>query len=487
MDIARITGKASALLTLRKVWAGVLNLFVISYLARILTKADFGLMSISWSLILIIDNLGPSSIGDFLVYKRNNSDEIINSAFWLNLFLIIVIGTIIVLLAPFWANYYNNDAIKYLIYILAIGLIGKIFEIIPTAILKNKLDYKPIIIIQTITGTLSQISQLALAIIGLGVYSLAIPYAIFQTIIGIYLFIKVKPSIKLNFGIFHWKEILNYIRYLVGSKLLSRISMDGDSLIMGKTLGIIAVGVYNISGNLSNLFNQNLMPILEDVSLPVFSRYNLQRTVLRKQYLYVTRLISLFLTPVYFILIVFAPIIINSLYGNKWDDAVLPLQILCVFSLIRSISYPTSTLYNALGKPKIEFYFTLIFTPLFLLFVWLFSLKGLVVACVTITVLRIISSTYHIVRAGNLVNLSLVDFIKEIRHLIIPNILVSALYVSILQFIHNLNVKYLMMLFYIPITYFITYKLYKKNILKDYLLIFRLFPRLNFIRVRLSA
>lgn len=487
MDIARITGKASALLTLRKVWAGVLNLFVISYLARILTKADFGLMSISWSLILIIDNLGPSSIGDFLVYKRKNNDEIVNSAFWLNLLLISVIATIIVLFAPFWATYYNNITIKYLIYILAVGLIGKVFEIIPTAILKNKLDYKPIIIIQTITGTLSQISQLALAIIGLGVYSLAIPYAIFQTIIGIYLFIIVKPRIKPSLGIFHWKEIISYIRYLVGSKLLTRVSMDGDSLIMGKTLGIIAVGVYNISGNLSNLFNQNLMPILEDVSLPVFSRYNAHKTVLRKQYLYVTRLISLLLTPIYFILIIFAPVIINSLYGSKWNDAVLPLQILCVFSLIKSISYPTTTLYNALGKPKIEFYFTLIFTPLFLLFVWIFSLKGLVVACITITILRILSSTYHIIRAGRLINLSLIDFIKEVRHLVIPNLLLSILYVSILQFIHNLNVKYLMMLFYIPGTYFITYKLYKKNILKDYLLIFKLFPRLSFIRTRLNA
>jgi len=488
MDIARITGKASALLTIRKIWAGVLNLFVISYLARILNKADFGLMSISWSLILIIDNLGPSSIGDFLVYKKKaGGEEIINSAFWLNLFLIVLIGTIVVLLAPFWATYYNSITIKYLIYILAIGLVGKIFEIIPTAILKTRLDYKPIIIIQTITGTLSQMSQLALAIIGLGVYSLAIPYAIFQTIIGVYLFIKVKPRIKLNLGTFYWKEILTYIRYLVGSKLLTRISMDGDSLIMGKTLGITAVGVYNISGNLSNLFNQNLMPILEDVSLPVFSKYNTQQAVLRKQYVYITRLISLFLTPVYFILILFAPVIITSLYGTKWNDAVLPLQILCVFSLVRSISYPTTTLYNALGKPKIEFYFTLIFTPLFLFFVWLFSFEGLVVACITITVMKIISSSYHIIRAGKLVNLSLADFIKEIRHIIVPNILLSILYVSILQFIHNLNVKYLMILFYIPCSYFISYKLYKKNILKDYLLIFKLFPRLNFIRVRLNA
>ncbi|MGN6567675.1 MAG: oligosaccharide flippase family protein, partial [Flavipsychrobacter sp.] len=338
-----------------------------------------------------------------------------------------------------------------------------------------------------ITGTLSQMSQLALAIIGFGVYSLAIPYAVFQTIIGIYLFIAVRPKIKFKFGAARWKEMFKYIRYLVGNRLLMRISMDGDSLIMGKTLGIVTVGVYNISGNLSNLFNQNLMPILEDVSLPVFSKYNAQKAVLRKQYLYVTRIISLFLTPVYFILMVFAPVIINTLYGSKWNDAVLPLQVLCVFSLLKSITYPTTTLYNALGKSKIEFYFTLIFTPLFLFFVWLFSFKGLVAACIAITIMKIISSTYHIIRAGQLINLSLAGFIKEVRHILIPNLMLSSVYTVVLLFLHNLNVKYLMILFYIPCSYFISYKLYRKNILKDYLLIFRLFPRLNFIRVRLNA
>ncbi|MBS1689455.1 MAG: hypothetical protein JSS96_12075 [Bacteroidetes bacterium] len=101
--------------------------------------------------------------------------------------------------------------------------------------------------------------------------------------------------------------------------------------------------------------------------------------------------------------------------------------------------------------------------------------------------LKIISSTYHIIRAGRLVNLSLSGFIKEVKHILIPNLLLSVLYAGILLFIHNLNVKYLMILFYIPCSYFISYKLYKKNILKDYLLIFRLFPRLNFIRVKLNA
>ena len=488
MDIARVTGKASALLILRKVWAGILNLFVISYLARILNKSDFGLFSISWSFILIIDNLGPSSIGDYLVYRKDDGNEdIVNSAFWLNCLLLLLVGTIILILGPYWAKYYNNITIKYLINILAIGLIGKIFEIIPTAILKRNLDYKPIIIIQTITGTLSQMSQLALAIIGLGVYSLAIPYAVFQLIVGIYLFIVVRPKIHLNIGAKYWKEIFVYIRYLIGSKLLTRISMDGDSLIVGKTLGLTMLGVYNISSNLSNLFNQNLMPILEDVSLPVFSKYNTQTLALRRQYLYITRLVSLFLTPIYFILIIFAPTIITSLYGTKWMDAILPLQILCVYSLIRSISYPTTVLYNALGKPKIEFYFTLIFTPIFLLLIWLFSFKGLVATCIVITVMKILSSTYHIIRSGNLISLSPGKFFKELKHVIIPNVLLGILYISVLQFIHNLNVKYLMILFYIPSIYFISYALYRKNILKDYLLVFKLFPGLNFIRVRLNA
>ncbi|MBA3827751.1 MAG: oligosaccharide flippase family protein [Taibaiella sp.] len=477
------TGNIGTLLLLRKLWAGVLNIFIISFIARLLDKSDFGLLVVSGVFISFMDTLGPASIGEYLIYYDDKEKPgVINSAFWLNLFIHVIIICITIILAPYWAHYYNNDKIKYMTYLLAAGFFGSIFSAIPTAMLKKRMDFKPVIFIQAITGTLFQLTQLALAIIGFGVYSLAIPTAIFPLVAGIYLFYKARPAIKLNFGTKYWVEIIRYIRYSIGSKILSRLSNDGDSLIIGKMTGLAALGVYNISSKLSNLLNQNIMPILDDVSMPLFVKNNTKYTIIRKQFLYVIRVTSLFLTPFYFLLIIFAPIIITSLYGEKWVDAILPLQILCICSLVKTISYPTATLFYALGKPKIDFYTTLIYAPVFLLLVWIFSQKGLIAACIVIAALRIVNTMYYIYKSGSLISLTFFNFFSEIKHLVIANLLLGGLTLVTLHFLHNLNLKYLMMVFYMPSAYFLTYLLYKKRMLKDYLLIYKFFPALNFIR-----
>jgi len=481
MQIGQKAGRAGALLFTRKVWAGILNLFVISYLARVLDKEDFGLISIA-AVFTEIMNITWLGVGDFLIYKNKGKDiHIISAVFWLNFFLILLIISILIFSAPYLAYYYHNEKIKSVIYILTIGYTGIILSNVPQALLKSDFDFKPIIIAQTVTGTLSQLSQLGLAIMGFGVYSLAIPGALFPIVSGIYLLIKVKPKIKLNIEIAHWKEIIAYIRFIIGSKLLGRFAADGDSLIIGKTLGLTSLGVYNIASRFSNLLNQNLMPILEDVSFPLFVKYNQNNSIVRKQFLYVTRLTSILLIPFYVLLILFAPLIITTLCGDKWYDAVLPLRILCMFSLVESVTYSTGILYNALGKPKIKFYFTLIFTPIFLVLVWIFSAQGLVLACIVVTVLKMINFVYHVYRAGRIINLTIFNFLKEIQHILIPNILLAIVYFSILYFLHNINVKYLMMVMYMPAIYLITFRLYKKDMLKDYLLVCKVFP---FIKVR---
>lgn len=478
------TGNIGILLLLRKMWAGLLNVFIISFLARILDKSDFGLFAVSGIFISFIDTLGPASMGEYLIFCDTEKKGILNSAFWLNLLIQFIVVSIALFAAPYWAVYYNNEKIKYLVYILSCSFAANIFATIPMAVLKKNLNFQPIIMIQAITGTLFQLTQLGLAIMGYGVYSLAIPSAIFPLIAGIYLFIKATPPIRLIPDTRYWKEMLSYMRFSIGSKILSRFSTDGDSLIIGKITGLTALGVYNISSKLSNLLNQNIMPILDDVSMPLFVKNSSRQALIKKQFLYIIRVTSLFLTPFYFLLIIFASVIITRLYGNKWVDAIHPLQILCICALIKTISYPTSTLYYALGKPRIDFYSILIYTPIFLAVVWIFSYYGLIAACIAITVMRVLQTLFYIYKAGGLITINIATFIQETKHIIISNLLLSILYITALHFLHNHILKYLMMIFYIPAIYAITYMLYKKKLFKDYLLMFKFFPALNFLRYK---
>jgi len=476
LQAAQKAGQAGALLFFRKVLAGILNIVVIAYLAHILDKEDFGLISIATVFTELL-NITWLCVGDYLVYKNKKAEtDIIGAVFWLNAFLIILIISILVFIAPYISMYYHNEKIKYIIYILSVGYTGIILSNVPQALLKSNLDFKPILISLTITGILSQLSQLALASMGFGVYSMAIPGAVFPIVSGIYLFVKVKPAIGFNLQLRRWKEIITYTRFIIASKVLGRVATDGDSIIISKTLGLGTLGIYNIAGRFSNFINQSTMPILEDISLPLFVKYNDNNNIVRKQFVYIIRLTSLLLTPFYCIIILFAPLIIHILCGDKWMDAVLPLRILCIFSIFESVIYATGAIYNALGKPEIKFQFALLYTPVFLILVWFFSYKGLVTTCIIITVLRMINFTYNIYRAGKMIDLSLYSFIKEIKHIIIPNIIMSIVCIMMIYTLHNNIVVYLMLIVYVPAIIAITYTFYRKNIIQDYLLFTKVFP-----------
>ena len=100
-DISRKAGTAGISLFFRKAWGGFLNLFVMAYLARVLSPEDFGLVAISNTLIGFMQVFGNAGIGDYLIYyKGEDESEIQNAAFWLNCLIALFIFIVLLFIAP---------------------------------------------------------------------------------------------------------------------------------------------------------------------------------------------------------------------------------------------------------------------------------------------------------------------------------------------------------------------------------------------------
>jgi O-antigen/teichoic acid export membrane protein len=51
-------------------------------------------------------------------------------------------------------------------------------------------------------------------------------------------------------------------------------------------------------------------------------------------------------------------------FGEKWSRAVIPLQIIVGFTLIRSFVSPCGQIVNVMGRPRVEFLFNLVQAPI---------------------------------------------------------------------------------------------------------------------------
>ena len=393
-DISRKAGTAGISLFFRKAWGGFLNLFVMAYLARVLSPEDFGLVAISNTLIGFMQVFGNAGIGDYLIYyKGEDESEIQNAAFWLNCLIALFIFIVLLFIAPFWASFYQDERITNLVWLLAIGFVFSTLRNVPNALLRKKLEYKSFIFYMSVMGTISQLSQAALAFWGLGIYSLVIP-ATFITPISWFILLKlskIKPDFR-QFGLRHWGSILQYTKYLFGSQIISKFTNDGDNLIIGKLLGIQALGIYDIAFKTANFFNKHLLPIVANISLPLFAMKKEEPGHVKTYYLKMISTIAVVFFPLYGGMAVFSADFINILYGANWESAILPFQILLSFAILRSLSSPTSGLLSALGKQKISFYFSLIFAPILLLSIYLGSGFGLITVCICVSIVRVLGS-----------------------------------------------------------------------------------------------
>jgi teichuronic acid exporter len=402
MSLAQKAGQAGALMLIRKVWGALISFGVMAYLARELSKEDFGIVAISATLISLIQVIAISGISEYLIfYKGVDEKKVMNAGFWLNLLATITVSMMVIIATPYWASFYGDERISKIIYLMLSGFFFNMLSAIPMAIFRKNLDYKPMILIQTVFGTVSNISQIGFAFYGFGVFSLALPNAIITPIITLALFWRSGFVPSRNLGLHYWKNIVQYTKHVIGQRILGKFVNEGDTLIIGRFFGMQVLGVYNLAFQFANLFTAHFLPIITNISMPVFAKNNKRPELVTQHYHKMVRLLSFITIPVIAFMILNADFLISTIYGAKWIDAILPFQILSIFVMVRSIGSPTSGLFNAMGKPQIGFYFTLIFSPIFVGFILLSSItNNLIVVSATITATRIVGSFVQLILAS---------------------------------------------------------------------------------------
>lgn len=394
MSLAKKAGTAAKLMIIRRVWGALVSFSVMAYLARTLNKEDFGIVAISALLLNFIQILAISGVSEYVVfYNKEDKNKIFNAAFWLNITLSLAVSIVILIISPLWAIFYEDERIVNIVVLLIVNFFFSMVTSIPNSLFQKELDYKPMILIQTIFGTFNNIGQVTFAFFGFGIYSLVLPNAILAPFMAFILLYKsnFKPEKKL--GIVYWRQIFEYTKYVIGQRVLGRLVNEGDTFIVGKFFGMASLGVYNLAFQFANLFNGYFQPIVNSISLPLFSKNNNNIQLVQEHYFKMMDLISLITIPVMTLLLINADFLILLIYGEKWLDAVIIFQILAFFVITKSLTSPTNGLFNAMGQPKKSLLFLRIFVPIFLVSILVGAqFNSLLIFTLILVVVRIIGS-----------------------------------------------------------------------------------------------
>ncbi|MFZ2979388.1 MAG: flippase [Candidatus Magasanikiibacteriota bacterium] len=150
------------------------------------------------------------------------------------------------------------------------------------------------------------------------------------------------------------KEIINYSLPLFFISIGFWIATEVDVVMLGMLAGDYQVGIYSIAKDIV-LKLPHLSIALAMGTMPIFAKMNEENKEEFKKIFYrLIKINTVIFVPITFFIILFSGFFIPFLYGVKYSEAVLPLQLLSPFLLIFSYSafFGTYLDYRGLAKKR---------------------------------------------------------------------------------------------------------------------------------------
>lgn len=386
------------------------GLIVQLILARLLFPNDYGLVGMAVVFISFLEIFSDLGMNAALIQKKEEHLTPIHfhTAFWtgivwaLFLFLLMVfIGT------PLIINFYNEPNLGPIIPVMSLSILFSPINLIHRAQLIKAMDFKKLAIINNISSIAAGIIAIILALFDFGVWALVF-YSVARVIISIPFFFKATrwlPKLKWEKNAFN--EIFGFGIYTTGTSFFNKLTGNIDYLLVGKLVGKTALGFYSFAFIITNTVRSQIVAIINKVIYPVYASMQDNKGDMLKMFLKVVSINNLIVYPVILGVFLFSEDLLPILFGHKWDNAVLLIQILCFAVFLQMLNNSHTTLFRAAGKVRLELTLQVIksvvfFVPLIGLGIHFYSLKGAAYGFVAATFLGVSLSFYYMYKIFNL-------------------------------------------------------------------------------------
>ncbi|MCK5832057.1 lipopolysaccharide biosynthesis protein [bacterium] len=329
-------------------------------LARFLAPNDFGLMGIALLALSTIELFSTTGFRSKLIQKTGETRDYLDTAWTLELIREIGIAIILLMAAKPIAIFFGNPAAVHVIRTLALANFVWGFNNIGTVLWRKSLNLKKEFVWQLSGGICDFGVAVVLAFLWKDVRALVYGFLAGQTVRVImgYILCDYRPKIALD--IEKAKELFSFGKWVLLSSIVVFLSTQGDDILLGKIMGVTALGFYQMAYKISNLTTTEITHSISLVALPVYSKIQNELPRLRDGFFRTLRLTLTVSVPMTILIIVLMPDFVVVILGTKWNPVIFPAQILALSGFIRSVMASFGPVFVAIGKPRYDFEMNLI-------------------------------------------------------------------------------------------------------------------------------
>ncbi|WP_266202565.1 lipopolysaccharide biosynthesis protein [Pontibacter kalidii] len=433
-------------------------------LAKLLYPEQFGLVGMAAVFASFVQVFNELGIGAALVQKKDADlrEAHYHTAFWTGViwssFLYLLIAFVV---APLAAAFYNEPTLQRIIPILSIGVLSSPVNLVHNAQLVKAMNFKKLAFISNASKLFSGILSLTLALLGAGVWALVFN-SVASFIIAMPLYFKATGwTPKFMWEEKAFRDIFGFGIYTTGTNVFNNLTSNIDYLLIGKLMSASALGTYTLAFVLTDTFRSQLMSIMNKVMYPVYGQKQDDSHALKKYYLNVVKYNSLVVYPIMVFIFVLGEPFVLKIFGNRWVDTIIPLKILALSVMVHMMVNSNTSLIRGLGKPGLEmriqlFKTLLIYVPTIVVGIHYYGITGAACAILLNKILSVFIAQYFLKK---LIDLSLIELIKELR---VP-VLASLIAFAASRLLHEYSVNFIVCAVVLLFTYIIVVWLMMKE------------------------
>ncbi len=416
-DLKRRTAHNAAWSTISMSIRVLLTILSMPVLARLLSPEDFGVAALATLVTEVVVLFGEFGLQSALIQRKKVYRLDLNTAFWSEFGLSILLAAFLVVTAEYFAIFFNQAVLDQVLYVTAVGIVLTSLTVVHRTVLARTMNFKVLSIIE-ITSSISRTScAIMLAFIGYGFWSLVIAALIGFIVTAVMRFYYFPWIPTLRFSSARFKRMFSYGKHIFADNLLNYFSSNMDLIVIGKRLGTEALGYYQIAFTIPDLVRKNTQQVLTRVLFPSYSRVQDEPERLKKGFFSTISSVALITFPALFGLAAIAPTFIPFYFGEQWSSIIIPVQLLCIAASARTIMAMCGPLIHARGRPDLTMKMSAVRIPFLFLVLTIGSYWGIYGVALSVMIFFMLWMLIFLYISTRIIN---AKFTESISHLFAP-------------------------------------------------------------------
>lgn len=324
-------------------------------LARRLGPEPYGLVG----MVLVFSGfaalLAEFGFGSAIVQDKSLTEDQIVTVFWINLASGLALAAAFLGLAPSIGRFYHAPALVPIARVLSITFLSGTLGIVPRAILQRAMDFRRIALVDVSASILGNATAITLVYLGAGVFSIVVGVVTTSVCTALLLLVSARFRPRARFQPRTVGRVLRFGGNLTGFQLVNYWSRNADNMIIGRTMGTSALGLYSRAYSLMVLPLSQLVAMISSVMFAAMCAIQDDRPRTRSFFLRALGVIAFFSFPMMAGLFVVAEPFVVTVIGPRWIGVVPVLRIFCWVGAMQAIGGPLGWIYTSQGRTDLMF------------------------------------------------------------------------------------------------------------------------------------